>query len=106
MDSAGNLYGTTSGGGSGGSGTVYKIDPAGTETILYSFGIGNADGAIPSGDLIMRQRRKPLWNDRTRWSVLRGYGIQDQCRRHGNDSPLLRRKRHRWAGPRAGLIMR
>jgi len=51
IDSTGNLYGTTSVGGSGGSGTVYKIDPAGTETILYSFGIGNTDGAIP-GDLI------------------------------------------------------
>jgi uncharacterized repeat protein (TIGR03803 family) len=52
-DSAGNLYGTTSAGGSGGTGTVYKIDPAGTETILYSFGVGNTDGAAPSGDLIM-----------------------------------------------------
>lgn len=53
MDSAGNLYGTTSGGGSGGTGTVYKIDPAGTETILYSFGIGNTDGTNPYGAPIM-----------------------------------------------------
>lgn len=58
MDSAGNLYGTTGGGGSGGMGTVYKIDPAGTETVLYSFGEGSTavpytDGAAPSGGVIM-----------------------------------------------------
>jgi uncharacterized repeat protein (TIGR03803 family) len=53
MDSAGNLYGMTSVGGSGGTGTVYKIDPSGTETILYSFGIGNTDGAAPYGGLII-----------------------------------------------------
>ena len=53
MDSARNLYGMTSVGGSGGTGTVYKIDPADTETILYSFGIGNTDGAGPYGGLIM-----------------------------------------------------
>jgi len=49
-DSAGNLYGTTSGGGSGcanqGCGTVFKITPAGVETVLYSF-TGGADGSIP-----------------------------------------------------------
>jgi uncharacterized repeat protein (TIGR03803 family) len=53
MDSAGNIYGTTSSGGSGGTGTVYKIDPSRTETILYSFGIGNSDGAAPFGSLII-----------------------------------------------------
>jgi uncharacterized repeat protein (TIGR03803 family) len=39
-DTSGNLYGTTYGGGAGclnGCGTVFKIDDAGKETILYSF---------------------------------------------------------------------
>jgi uncharacterized repeat protein (TIGR03803 family) len=50
-DSAGNLYGTTYVGGTGtcptfGCGTVYKITPAGVETVLYSF-TGGADGSIP-----------------------------------------------------------
>src|ERR1700732_3475949 len=40
-DSAGNLYGTTIGGGSGcsgqGCGVVFKVSPGGTETVLYSF---------------------------------------------------------------------
>jgi len=44
-DSAGNLYGTTViGGGPGHQGTIFKVDPAGKETILYSF-TGGVDGA-------------------------------------------------------------
>jgi uncharacterized repeat protein (TIGR03803 family) len=52
QDSAGNLYGTTSAGGSGtfncvtGCGTVFKVDTAGNETVLYDFA-GNKDGATP-----------------------------------------------------------
>src|SRR6266542_3566381 len=37
-DAAGNLYGTTFGGGGGnGNGTVFKLTPSGTETVLHSF---------------------------------------------------------------------
>jgi uncharacterized repeat protein (TIGR03803 family) len=46
-DQAGNLYGTA-GGGSNGAGVVYKLDPAGNQTVLYSF-TGGADGAQPIG---------------------------------------------------------
>jgi uncharacterized repeat protein (TIGR03803 family) len=35
--SDGNFYGTTDGGGAGGSGTVFKITPGGTLTALYNF---------------------------------------------------------------------
>lgn len=53
MDRAGNLYGTTTYGGTSGEGTVFKISPSGSETILHSFGsIGN-DGASPDTGLIM-----------------------------------------------------
>ena len=45
-DRAGNIYGTTSYGGSSGYGTVFKIDTAGTETVLYSF-TGGPDGCYP-----------------------------------------------------------
>jgi uncharacterized repeat protein (TIGR03803 family) len=48
----GNLYGTTSAGGSSGLGTVFKITPAGQESVLYSF-VGGSDGATPSGSLIL-----------------------------------------------------
>jgi uncharacterized repeat protein (TIGR03803 family) len=37
-DSSGNFYGTTSAGGTSGSGTVYKIAPDGTVSVLHSFG--------------------------------------------------------------------
>jgi uncharacterized repeat protein (TIGR03803 family) len=51
-DGTGNLYGTTAGGGSGGGyGTVFKLAPDGTETVLYSFR-GGRDGAAPQGGLI------------------------------------------------------
>src|SRR6516225_9960806 len=50
-DAAGNLYGTTYGGGASGWGTVFEIDPTGKETVLYSFA-GAADGASPEGGLV------------------------------------------------------
>jgi uncharacterized repeat protein (TIGR03803 family) len=50
--SDGNLYGTTWGGGAYDFGTVFKITPAGAETVLYSFAGPTADGAHPNGDLI------------------------------------------------------
>jgi len=49
QDSAGNLYGTTGGGGKDFFGTVFKIDPSGTETILRSF--SNRDGRTPESGL-------------------------------------------------------
>jgi uncharacterized repeat protein (TIGR03803 family) len=45
LGSDGNFYGTTVYGGSG-SGTVYKLTPSGTETILLSF--NGIDGATPT----------------------------------------------------------
>jgi uncharacterized repeat protein (TIGR03803 family) len=40
-DSAGNLYGTTLTGGAHDSGTVFRLAPDGTETVLYSFDGGS-----------------------------------------------------------------
>lgn len=56
LDSAGNLYGTTAFGGDisnipSGYGVVFKLDPSGTETVLYEFAGGN-DGATPYAGLI------------------------------------------------------
>jgi uncharacterized repeat protein (TIGR03803 family) len=54
-DKAGNLYGTTAGGGGGpcfdGCGTVFKLAPDGTETVLHAFA-GGSDGAEPVAQLI------------------------------------------------------
>lgn len=61
MDARGNLYGTTLMGGTHieyeipyyypGPGTVFKVTPNGTESVLYSF--GGSDGASPSSDLVI-----------------------------------------------------
>lgn len=56
--SDGNLYGTTAFGGTpsaacpNGCGTVFRITPAGAETVLHSFGSSAADGQTPSGALV------------------------------------------------------
>ena len=50
-DAAGNLYGTTSGGGGEKSyGTIFKLTPTGTETVLHRF--NGYDGAGPQAGLI------------------------------------------------------
>jgi len=51
LDDAGNIYGTTTAGGTGGNGIVFKLDANGSETILYDFADSN-DGASPYSGLI------------------------------------------------------
>jgi uncharacterized repeat protein (TIGR03803 family) len=58
LDTAGNLYGTTqrgglndNGGNTDGDGTVFKLDPAGNETVLFYFQYP-ASSALPNGGLI------------------------------------------------------
>jgi len=53
LDAAGNIYGTTSNCGPLGSGTVFKVDTSGNETVLHSFAGGTIDGAFPFGGLIL-----------------------------------------------------
>jgi uncharacterized repeat protein (TIGR03803 family) len=57
LDSAGNIYGTTTRGGTFNQGTVFEVSPqAGggwTEQVLYSFGTNANDGAIPGDGLVM-----------------------------------------------------
>jgi uncharacterized repeat protein (TIGR03803 family) len=58
FDSAGNLYSTTSQGGTARDGTVFKLTPnsdrSWSESVLYSFA-GGEDGAAPAGGLIFDQ---------------------------------------------------
>lgn len=58
-DKAGNLYGTAQGGGiisdmcPSGCGLLFKVEPTGTERVLYSF--TGTDGAFPSSGLYARK---------------------------------------------------
>jgi uncharacterized repeat protein (TIGR03803 family) len=56
-DKSGNLYGTTTSGGSSGCGTVFELSPTDggldwTETTLYSF-LGGTDGCDPQSPLLL-----------------------------------------------------
>jgi uncharacterized repeat protein (TIGR03803 family) len=54
LDSSGNLYGTTEGGGTADSGTVYQFTPdngSWSQTVLYTF-LGQNDGGGPWGGLL------------------------------------------------------
>ena len=52
-DSAGNLYGTTAGGGGpAGLGVVFKVTAAGNETVLHTF-TGGADGGSPYAGVVL-----------------------------------------------------
>ncbi len=58
-DSAGNFYGTTMNGGTGGAGVIYRLTPSPgggyAETIVYDFGGGNglAGGLYPYGNVVL-----------------------------------------------------
>jgi len=55
FDASGNLYGTTTGGGAAGAGTVFVLTPTSNgwnETVLYSFQ-GGVDGHGPNTTLVM-----------------------------------------------------
>ena len=46
----GNFYGTTQEGGGGGKGTIFRMTPGGTETVMHSF--TGSDGEFPTSGLI------------------------------------------------------
>jgi uncharacterized repeat protein (TIGR03803 family) len=96
LDSSGNLYGTTYGGGvtncSGGCGVVYKVDPSGQETVLYSF-TGGADGANPYAGVIADEAGN-LYGTAYRGGVLTGgcfpggCGVVFRLNPSGQETPL------------------
>ena len=52
IDSQGNLFGTTSGGGKSGFGIVFVLNGKHQETVLHTFSGGGSDGAVPKAGLI------------------------------------------------------
>jgi uncharacterized repeat protein (TIGR03803 family) len=102
QDSAGNLYGTASAGGPAGAGVVFKISPAGRETVLYSF-TGGADGAKPLAGVILDAAGN-LYGTTNRGGAS-GYGVVFELSPSGHETVL-----HSFTGgadgsaPYAGLI--
>ncbi len=72
QDVQGNLYGTTQLGGAYGYGTVFKVDPSGSETVLYSFS-GAGDGGDPDLAGLVRDNQGNLYGT-THFGGTYGYG--------------------------------
>jgi uncharacterized repeat protein (TIGR03803 family) len=51
-DAAGNLYGTTTEGGTGDAGTVFQLTPSGTLNVLHSFNFDRSEGVVPEAGVI------------------------------------------------------
>ncbi|HWA02233.1 MAG TPA: choice-of-anchor tandem repeat GloVer-containing protein [Rhizomicrobium sp.] len=47
IDDLGNIYGTTNYGGASNNGTIFRLAPDGTQTLLHSF--SGSDGSVPDG---------------------------------------------------------
>ncbi len=113
LDTAGNLYGITVTGGSGnchyadgevGCGTVFKITPEGTKSVLYSFQ-GGTDGISPSGTLALDASGN-LYGTTSGGGEVQNDGIVFKIDSHGNETIL-----HRFnildqgTNPNAGVIL-
>lgn len=60
LDSAGNLYGVTSLGGSQGNGAIYKISGT-TETVLWNFCFGGCESGANPGGALLRDEQGNLY---------------------------------------------
>jgi uncharacterized repeat protein (TIGR03803 family) len=106
-DNAGNLYGTASYGGAYGNGTLFKLDPTGKETVLYSFGTGYFDGTVPSGRVV-RDKAGNLYGT-TYFGGGYGEGTVFKVNKKGKETLLHGftggfRKRNGGSNPFSGLI--
>jgi uncharacterized repeat protein (TIGR03803 family) len=85
-DKAGNLYGTTSLGGTSSYGVVFRVDTSGKETVLHSFGGGTKDGCNPYGGLI-RDSHGNLYG-MTSGCGTAGYGVVFKLAKRGKETVL------------------
>ncbi len=104
LDAEGNLYGTTGNGGPYGYGTVFKLTPSGTETILHSFG-ESGDGYYPSASLIFDKKGNLYGTTGTGGAY--GYGTVFELAPSGTETILHSFNANGTDGtnPEAGLVL-
>lgn len=111
-DDAGNLYGTTFGGGNTGSscaaggygcGVVFKLDPLGNETVLYTF-TGGADGSGPITSLV-RDAAGNLYGTTDSGGAYAGFGTVFELNTAGQETVLHSFDGHDGDGPSAGMVL-
>jgi uncharacterized repeat protein (TIGR03803 family) len=98
-----DLYGTTSSGGPSSFGTVFKLDKAGNETVLYSF-LGGSDGRYPQNSGVVHDGSGNLYGTTENGGDANDDGIVFQLDPIGAETVL-----HRFSGkdgsrPMAGVI--
>ncbi|HEY4741316.1 MAG TPA: choice-of-anchor tandem repeat GloVer-containing protein [Candidatus Acidoferrales bacterium] len=110
QDSLGNLYGVTEFGGTSGDGTVFEINTAGKEKVLYSFA-GGSDGANPIYASLVLDTQGDLYGttaygggDTT--ACTNGCGTVFKVDTHGRETVLYRFSGSKGDGahPVAGLV--
>jgi uncharacterized repeat protein (TIGR03803 family) len=74
FDHAGNMYGSTGGGGDNDRGTVFELSPAGAETVLYRFPQSGAQGQNPEGGVIFDAAGN-LYGTANSSSLMDNYGV-------------------------------
>jgi uncharacterized repeat protein (TIGR03803 family) len=113
-DTAGNLYGTAGAGGDlscqphpprtgPGCGVVFKLDPAGNETVLHTF-TGEPDGAAPFSGLIRDAEGNLYGTTPDGGDGPEGYGIVFELDPSGNERVLHTFNYFDGANPSAGLV--
>lgn len=102
-DAAGNLYGTTRGGGNftacpgDGCGTIFKLSPDGSETILHAFN-GRKEGSDPFGSMVADSLGNFYGTDAGS-DTSHNLGVVFEFRTDGTFKSL-----HRFAGARDGAL--
>jgi len=103
FDKAGNLYGTTYGGGKFGYGTVFKLSPSGGETVLHSFNADGTDGINPYGGMVLGKKGN-LYGT-TYQGGTNGYGTVFKLTPSGTETVLHSFAKTDGAHPYAGVVL-
>jgi uncharacterized repeat protein (TIGR03803 family) len=103
IDKTGNIFGTTNVGGAHGNGTVFKLTPAGTETVIHSFAADGIDGFNPQGGVIL-DKAGNLYGT-TYWGGVGSVGTAFRLTPSGTEALLHSFGGAEGANPRAGLVL-